>query len=241
MVTRLSGLLNASIILLGFTTNASAALATADILVDWSSLVISTTGDLVVNVSGENDEGSAFAEGGLFDSDSTSGFGGINVSSVGPSSSASVMTTSDLIHASAATTFGFAGSIFERSADFTALSGSGVLSLSLDVEVQGEVQGAGSEADATIVFGHGNEFAWTGSLASIELRGNSGDRSVSLPTTLSFSVPMTQGDIVAMFAEGEIDVVSPVPIPAAAWLFGSGLLGLAGIARRKKQLNCSRA
>ena len=28
--------------------------------------------------------------------------------------------------------------------------------------------------------------------------------------------------------------VSAVPIPAAAWLFGSGLLGLVGIARRKK-------
>jgi hypothetical protein len=28
--------------------------------------------------------------------------------------------------------------------------------------------------------------------------------------------------------------VSQVPIPAAAWLFGSGLLGLVGIARRKK-------
>ncbi len=27
---------------------------------------------------------------------------------------------------------------------------------------------------------------------------------------------------------------SPVPVPAAAWLFGSGLLGLIGIARRKQ-------
>ncbi len=27
---------------------------------------------------------------------------------------------------------------------------------------------------------------------------------------------------------------SPVPLPAAAWLFGSGLLGLMGVARRKK-------
>ena len=27
---------------------------------------------------------------------------------------------------------------------------------------------------------------------------------------------------------------SPVPVPASVWLFGSGLLGLAGIARRKK-------
>jgi hypothetical protein len=28
--------------------------------------------------------------------------------------------------------------------------------------------------------------------------------------------------------------IAPVPIPAAVWLFGSGLLGLVGIARRKK-------
>mgnify|MGYP001144910960 CR=1 FL=1 len=29
-------------------------------------------------------------------------------------------------------------------------------------------------------------------------------------------------------------MISPVPLPAAAWLFGSGLLGLVGMARRKK-------
>jgi hypothetical protein len=28
---------------------------------------------------------------------------------------------------------------------------------------------------------------------------------------------------------------SPVPLPAAVWLFGSGLLGLAGVARRKSK------
>ena len=38
------------------------------------------------------------------------------------------------------------------------------------------------------------------------------------------------------FPSGEIRgqvIVNPVPIPAAAWLFGSGLIGLFGIARRK--------
>ena len=35
--------------------------------------------------------------------------------------------------------------------------------------------------------------------------------------------------------EGHItDGVSAVPVPAAVWLFGSGLLGLAGVARRRK-------
>jgi len=29
--------------------------------------------------------------------------------------------------------------------------------------------------------------------------------------------------------------VSAVPVPAAIWLFGTGLIGLAGIARRKTQ------
>lgn len=31
-----------------------------------------------------------------------------------------------------------------------------------------------------------------------------------------------------------ISQVSPVPVPAAVWLFGSGLIGLVGVARRKK-------
>jgi hypothetical protein len=34
--------------------------------------------------------------------------------------------------------------------------------------------------------------------------------------------------------EGNFTIVSAVPVPAAAWLFGSGLIGLIGIARRKK-------
>ena len=39
---------------------------------------------------------------------------------------------------------------------------------------------------------------------------------------------------VAIFGvEGDKGLIPPVPIPAAAWLFGSGLLGLVGVARRK--------
>ena len=36
------------------------------------------------------------------------------------------------------------------------------------------------------------------------------------------------------FDEGDITALSSVPIPPALWLFGSGLLGLVGIATRKK-------
>jgi hypothetical protein len=37
-----------------------------------------------------------------------------------------------------------------------------------------------------------------------------------------------------MFALSSVITVSAVPVPAAVWLFGSGLLGLVGVARRKK-------
>jgi hypothetical protein len=37
------------------------------------------------------------------------------------------------------------------------------------------------------------------------------------------------------FDNVSIDYVSAVPVPAAAWLFGSGLLGLVGVARRKSR------
>lgn len=53
--------------------------------------------------------------------------------------------------------------------------------------------------------------------------------------TLSWVATLTQGP------NGGQDVTwtlagsaSPVPVPAAVWLFGSGLLGLAGVVRRKK-------
>ena len=49
---------------------------------------------------------------------------------------------------------------------------------------------------------------------------------------------LTQGEsafIEKKFAGGSVGlVVNPVPVPPAVWLFGSGLIGLVGIARRKK-------
>lgn len=48
------------------------------------------------------------------------------------------------------------------------------------------------------------------------------------------------GEFIDVFTEnlftepGFLEFASPVPVPAAAWLFGSGLIGLIGVARRKK-------
>ena len=41
---------------------------------------------------------------------------------------------------------------------------------------------------------------------------------------------MTIGDFTNTY-EGA--TINPVPVPAALWLFGSGLIGLVGVARRR--------
>jgi hypothetical protein len=235
MTARLLAILNACVLSIVLSPHVNAALATADVVFDWSSFSFTTTGDLVANqVAPSGDEGSALAEGGLLDTGSTVGFGGLDLSSTGPSSSASLLTTTNLIDASASTSLGFGGATFERFFSFQAASGSGSLSLSVDVELQAEVQGAASFADAEALFGYevGGSGA-VGSLAGLEMSGSSGDQSQTLPTTLSFSVFMQEGDVIDMFAEGGVEV-SAVPLPAAAWLFGSGIVSLIAVARRKK-------
>jgi hypothetical protein len=54
--------------------------------------------------------------------------------------------------------------------------------------------------------------------------------------TLHFSIiGLSLDDVVADFA-AHVRLVSPavIPVPAAAWLFGSGLIGLMGVARRRR-------
>jgi hypothetical protein len=42
------------------------------------------------------------------------------------------------------------------------------------------------------------------------------------------------GGLVTLTSTGTLEAAgAPVPLPAAIWLFGSGLLGLAGIGRRR--------
>ena len=53
-------------------------------------------------------------------------------------------------------------------------------------------------------------------------------------TSLTLVNPDTGGVIVPFCEFGAVLLCAPVPVPAAVWLFGSGLLALVGVARRKK-------
>ena len=56
-----------------------------------------------------------------------------------------------------------------------------------------------------------------------------GGLNISFATTASMGADFSTDDI----RSGDV-VNQPVPIPPAVWLFGSGLVGLAGIARRRR-------
>lgn len=62
---------------------------------------------------------------------------------------------------------------------------------------------------------------------SVNLYAMTGDKS-----TVATAQLYTAG-LISMDATGKLSV-SSVPLPAAVWLFGSGILGLAGIGRRRK-------
>jgi len=238
MISRFFTALNVGLLGFVISTNTHAALASANVTFDWTTLNVTVSDNLsVIMIGPMGDDGGACADGAPCDSGSTTSFGGLNLSSIGPSSNASLMTTADLIDASAATTLGFGSSTFERFFSFEALFGSGSLTLSVDVVLQSEVQGAGSSADAEALFGYEiGESGVGASLAGLEMYGYAGDQSQTLSTTLSFAVFMSEGDVIDMFGEGGAEV-SAVPIPAATWLFGSGLIGLFAIAKGRKKID----
>ncbi len=62
------------------------------------------------------------------------------------------------------------------------------------------------------------------------------DPGIFTPGTFEFTLADTEVNYIGGFVDATAQAVAPavVPIPAAVWLFGSGLIGLVGIARRKK-------
>jgi len=54
------------------------------------------------------------------------------------------------------------------------------------------------------------------------------------PFTNPSSQAYTVDRLSIFLTSGNFSYVNPVPIPSAVWLFGSGLIGLIGVARRKK-------
>jgi len=72
----------------------------------------------------------------------------------------------------------------------------------------------------------------TGSIATVSAGPLSQPGGVNSSIGIHLVFDLTAGDTANFNTSFE---VSPVPVPAAVWLFGSGLLGLVGVARRARQ------
>jgi len=86
----------------------------------------------------------------------------------------------------------------------------------------------------SVGFGDYNQksFSKGSGIKTVDLTGANGG---NIGNALLFSARADAGNSYDndLFKINSLEVIAVVPVPAAAWLFGSGLLGLAGIARRK--------
>lgn len=112
--------------------------------------------------------------------------------------------------------------------------------LSIDVVNVWSLNGAFSNCDTPTANPTAYNCLWSGTTNTV---GNAASTVFSLHSTDNngdgtLGVPMAAG---GPFANNNANfnlqgvTVNAVPVPAAVWLFGSGLLGLVGVARRKKK------
>lgn len=86
---------------------------------------------------------------------------------------------------------------------------------------------SGSCCPSGVTDSHTATFSWDGVFGDAFTLDYSAHVPVGDPSSFG-GVPY------ALHLTGVVQAAAPVPLPAAAWLFGSGLLGLMGAARRKK-------
>ena len=92
---------------------------------------------------------------------------------------------------------------------------------------------------STLIMNATNDAITGGSMTTIQLLNNAGDPNGGVPIQMFYDLDAMTFTLSAYGGEvgsgtiTSVDVVSAVPVPAAAWLFGSALVGLAGVARKR--------
>ena len=156
------------------------------------------------------------------------------LSGVGSASSiGEAVVTDGIAHASGSNVL---TSIYLSIADSTTLD----FSLYANSLMETSVSGSGVSSAANMFFSltltdafNNTAFLWNPDELNRGIAGNSSYVFSDVLTTQTGA--LTGGNYTLNIKmENQVNAVSVVPVPAAVWLFGSGLIGLAGFARRKK-------
>lgn len=126
------------------------------------------------------------------------------------------------------------------SADTTVLEATGtILGIPVDVDVSpsAEINLLG----ISIIFDERVENCSTDDFCSIEANAihiNFDNLVLNGVTAGLLGVETLTGDVIVAHAYAEMKggALAPIPVPAAVWLFGTGIMGLVGFARRKTQI-----
>ena len=110
------------------------------------------------------------------------------------------------------------------------------LTFSFDYDIMAVVMAIGDDALANTTVDMLDDLGFVDILAIADASAMSGSGSSANSQfgTIQFTLSDDESNIISGFVDSSGTAASVVPVPAAVWLFGSGLIGLVGVARRKK-------
>ncbi len=216
---------------------AAMAISTYDAAASFSLTLTDVTDMTGTTVtSGWSVEAFGFGTVDLFESGDASASGTTSV--VDPAVSLSILdgiTQSSTASGTASDGFSWTDALTDLDITVDNFSGQ-ALTFNFDYDIIASTFASGDEASANATVDMLDDLGFVNILAIADASAMSGSGSADASQLGIIQFTLLDGDVnsITGFVDSYGEAASVVPVPAAVWLFGSGLLGLVVIARRKQ-------